>query len=191
MVLALREGDELVIRAASGEVDRSQLGLAIPLEGSLSGHVLRSGRAQRLSDSTPGISARVARRRSARTPSSSSRCASAARGSACWPRWTASRRARVQRRGRAADDGVRDQRGDGGRDRARRRRRGPAAQPGGGRARAQPVGARAARPDAAGPRRAEATALRRPQGRGARAGRRGSSSRRSSTCSSASTRCAA
>jgi signal transduction histidine kinase len=57
VVLALREGDELVIRAASGEVDRSQLGLAIPLQDSLSGHVLRSGRAQRLSDSTPGISA--------------------------------------------------------------------------------------------------------------------------------------
>ena len=57
MVLALREGDELVIRAASGEVDRSQLELAIPLEDSLSGHVLRSGRAQRLSDSTPGVRA--------------------------------------------------------------------------------------------------------------------------------------
>jgi signal transduction histidine kinase len=56
MVLALREDDELVIRAASGEVDRSQLGLPIPLE-SLSGHVLRSGRAQRLSDSTPGMRA--------------------------------------------------------------------------------------------------------------------------------------
>ena len=56
MVLALREGDELVIRAASGEVDRSQLELAIPLE-SLSGYVLRSGRAQRLSDSTPGVRA--------------------------------------------------------------------------------------------------------------------------------------
>jgi signal transduction histidine kinase len=57
MILALREGDELVIRAASGEVERSQVALAIPLEDSLSGYVQRSGRAQRLSDSTPGISA--------------------------------------------------------------------------------------------------------------------------------------
>ena len=46
MVLALREGDELVIRAASGEVDRSQLGLAIPLEDSLSGHVLQRAAAR-------------------------------------------------------------------------------------------------------------------------------------------------
>jgi signal transduction histidine kinase len=57
MLLALREGDELVIRAASGEVDHSQMQLAIPLEDSLSGYVQRSGRAQRLSHSTPGISA--------------------------------------------------------------------------------------------------------------------------------------
>ena len=57
MILALREGDELVIRAASGEVDHAQMQLAIPLEDSLSGYVQRSGRAQRLSGSTPGISA--------------------------------------------------------------------------------------------------------------------------------------
>ena len=57
MILALREGDELLIRAASGEVDHSQMQLAIPLEDSLSGYVQRSGRAQRISDSTPGISA--------------------------------------------------------------------------------------------------------------------------------------
>lgn len=57
MVLALREGDQLVIRAASGEVDRSELELAIPLERSLSGHVLKTGRARRLSDSTPGLQA--------------------------------------------------------------------------------------------------------------------------------------
>ena len=57
MVLALREGDELVIRAASGEVDPSQMQLAIPLEDSLSGHVLKTGRARRLSDSTPDVRA--------------------------------------------------------------------------------------------------------------------------------------
>jgi signal transduction histidine kinase len=57
MVLALREGDELVIRATSGEVDRSQLALPIPLQESLSGHVLKTARAQRLSDSTPNVRA--------------------------------------------------------------------------------------------------------------------------------------
>jgi signal transduction histidine kinase len=57
MVLALREGDELVIRAASGQVDRSHMQLAIPLEDPLSGHVLTTGRAQRLSDATPGMRA--------------------------------------------------------------------------------------------------------------------------------------
>jgi signal transduction histidine kinase len=57
MVLALREGDELVVRAASGEVDHAHMHLALPLEDSLSGYVQRSGRAQRVSDSTPSISA--------------------------------------------------------------------------------------------------------------------------------------
>ena len=57
MVLALREGDELVIRATSGDVDRAQLELAAPLEESLSGYVLKTGRAQRLSHATPGMRA--------------------------------------------------------------------------------------------------------------------------------------
>jgi signal transduction histidine kinase len=57
MVLALREGDELVIRAASGEVDRTQMQLAIPLEDSLSGYVLKTGCARRLSAATPGVRA--------------------------------------------------------------------------------------------------------------------------------------
>jgi signal transduction histidine kinase len=59
MVLALREGDELVIRATSGEVDPSQLALAIPLQESLSGHVLKSARSQRLSDSTRAVLLRI------------------------------------------------------------------------------------------------------------------------------------
>jgi signal transduction histidine kinase len=57
MVLALREGDELVIRATSGEVDRSRRGLAIPLQDSLSGHVHKSGQPRRLSDAAPGVRA--------------------------------------------------------------------------------------------------------------------------------------
>jgi signal transduction histidine kinase len=57
MVLALRERDELVIRATSGEVDRSQQGLAIPLQDSLSAHVDKSGQPRRLSDAAPGVRA--------------------------------------------------------------------------------------------------------------------------------------
>lgn len=57
MVLALREGDELVIRAASGDAQRTQLELTSPLEESLSGYVLKTGRAQRLSHATPGVRA--------------------------------------------------------------------------------------------------------------------------------------
>ena len=57
LVVALREGDQLVIRAASGEVDRSYLGTAMALTDSLSGEVLRSGRPVRLSSSAPGVRA--------------------------------------------------------------------------------------------------------------------------------------
>ena len=59
MVVALREGDDLVIRAASGDADRSQIGLAFPLKDSLSGRVLLTGRPERLSDSTPAVEARL------------------------------------------------------------------------------------------------------------------------------------
>jgi signal transduction histidine kinase len=57
LVVALRDGGRLVIRAGSGEVDRSHLDTAIPLEDSLSGVVVRSGRARRLTDSVPGVRA--------------------------------------------------------------------------------------------------------------------------------------
>jgi signal transduction histidine kinase len=57
VVAALHEGDELVVRAASGEGNRSQLGMAIPIKDSLSGQVLTTGQPRRLSDSTPGLRA--------------------------------------------------------------------------------------------------------------------------------------
>ena len=57
LVVALRDGGRLVIRAASGDVDRSHLDVAIPLADSLSGVALRSGRAQRLTDTAPGVRA--------------------------------------------------------------------------------------------------------------------------------------
>jgi signal transduction histidine kinase len=50
MVLLLAEGDELVGRAAAGEVDASVLGLKVPVEDSVVGHVFRTGRTERLSD---------------------------------------------------------------------------------------------------------------------------------------------
>ena len=67
----------------------------------------------------------------------------------------------VQRGGRAAHAGVRGERRHGGGDGAARRRRGHAPEHGGVRARAGPVGARAARRDAAGDGRAQAPAGRR------------------------------
>ena len=50
MVLLLAEGDELVGRAAAGEVDASVLGLKVPVEDSVVGHVFRTGRTERLSE---------------------------------------------------------------------------------------------------------------------------------------------
>ena len=67
MIVALREGDDLVIRAASGQVDRAQLGMAMAVADSLSGDVLRSGRARRMSDSTPSLRAALPQAFDART----------------------------------------------------------------------------------------------------------------------------
>jgi signal transduction histidine kinase len=50
MVLLLAEGDELVGRAAAGEVEASVLGLKVPVEDSVVGHVFRTGRTERLSE---------------------------------------------------------------------------------------------------------------------------------------------
>ena len=50
MVLLLAEGDELVGRAAAGEVDASVLGVTVPVEDSVVGHVFRTGRTERLSE---------------------------------------------------------------------------------------------------------------------------------------------
>ena len=54
MVLALREGDELVIRAASGEVDRSAAGAGDPAGGIAQ----RPGAAQRPRAAALGLHAR-------------------------------------------------------------------------------------------------------------------------------------
>ncbi|MGB2711608.1 MAG: GAF domain-containing sensor histidine kinase [Conexibacter sp.] len=48
VLILLREGDELVIAALAGELGPDLLGLRIPVEGSVSGNVMRSGHAERL-----------------------------------------------------------------------------------------------------------------------------------------------
>ena len=50
MVLLLAEGDELVGRATAGEVGGSVLGLRVPLEDSVVGHVYGTGRTERLTE---------------------------------------------------------------------------------------------------------------------------------------------
>jgi signal transduction histidine kinase len=50
MVLALAEGRELVVTTVAGEVPSSVVGFRFPLEGSVGGHVLGTGRPERLAD---------------------------------------------------------------------------------------------------------------------------------------------
>jgi signal transduction histidine kinase len=50
MVLLLAEGGELVGRATAGEVGGSVLGLRVPVEDSVVGHVYRTGRTERLTE---------------------------------------------------------------------------------------------------------------------------------------------
>lgn len=48
MIILLQEGEELRVVAASGELDGDVLGIRVPVEGSVSGGVLQTGRAERL-----------------------------------------------------------------------------------------------------------------------------------------------
>lgn len=48
LVIVLREGDEMTVRAVAGEMGKELLGTRLPAEGSISGHVLRTRRPQRL-----------------------------------------------------------------------------------------------------------------------------------------------
>jgi signal transduction histidine kinase len=52
-LVLLMTGNELVLAAAAGELDQSLVGQRIPVEGSVAGQVLRSGKAERLADA-PG-----------------------------------------------------------------------------------------------------------------------------------------
>jgi two-component system, NarL family, sensor histidine kinase DevS len=69
LVIMLLEGDELVIAATAGEASADLIGQAVPIEGSIAGQVLRSGRSERfanLGDALPislaryGVDARSA-----------------------------------------------------------------------------------------------------------------------------------
>ena len=52
MVALLERGGELVVTAVAGELDPDLVGERIPVEGSVAGDVLRSGRAERLADAS-------------------------------------------------------------------------------------------------------------------------------------------
>jgi signal transduction histidine kinase len=50
VLIVIRDGDELVVRSAAGELGAAVIGTRLPVEGSFAGDVLRSGRPERSSD---------------------------------------------------------------------------------------------------------------------------------------------
>jgi signal transduction histidine kinase len=56
MLIELVDGDDVVVVTAAGQIDRSLIGVRIPLGRSYAGHVLRTRRAHRLSDMASGMS---------------------------------------------------------------------------------------------------------------------------------------
>ena len=67
MVVLLQEGDELFVAALAGELDRALVGERIPIEGSVSGHVLRSGKPERLDDAPSRLRFALAEQTQAKT----------------------------------------------------------------------------------------------------------------------------
>jgi len=67
MAIALRAGDELVIRAAAGAVEPDVVGRRVALERTMMGEVLRTGRAHRLGEPATPIRATLAERLGARS----------------------------------------------------------------------------------------------------------------------------
>jgi GAF domain len=76
-VVLLRDGEELVVAALAGELDRTLVGARIPIEGSVSGYVFRSGRPERLADAPSRRSRAPSRRRRRRACSFHYVCAGA------------------------------------------------------------------------------------------------------------------
>jgi signal transduction histidine kinase len=67
MVIELAEGSDLVIKAVAGALDGDVLGERIPIDGSLGGQVLRTRRAERLTDAPARLRFRLAERVGAKT----------------------------------------------------------------------------------------------------------------------------
>ena len=107
MVLLLAEGDELVGRAAAGEVDASVLGLKVPVEDSVVGHVFRTGRTERLSEIKSQVRFRLGEHLHASTGLVVPLVFRSRRVGVLAALRPARRRAGVRDGGRAADGGVR------------------------------------------------------------------------------------
>jgi signal transduction histidine kinase len=67
MIVMLGEGSELVVAAVAGELDDSLLGDRIPVDGSVSGNVLRTGKPERLSDAPSRLRFSLAKQTGAQT----------------------------------------------------------------------------------------------------------------------------
>jgi signal transduction histidine kinase len=67
MVIELVEGPDLAIKAVAGAIDAEMLGMRIPVEGSLGGHVLATRRAERLADAPARLRFHLAEQVGAKT----------------------------------------------------------------------------------------------------------------------------
>jgi len=66
-VVLLQDGAELVVTALAGELDRALVGARIPIEGSVSGFVFRTGKAERLDDASRRLRFALAEQTQAKT----------------------------------------------------------------------------------------------------------------------------
>jgi signal transduction histidine kinase len=67
MLVALREGDDLVVQAAAGEVPADVVSRRLPIEGTVAGEVMRTQRPERLSDAAARLRFALADHVGART----------------------------------------------------------------------------------------------------------------------------
>jgi signal transduction histidine kinase len=67
MVVLLQEGSQLRVAALAGELDRTLVGAQIPVEGSVSGNVVRTGKAERLDDAPSRLRFALAEQTGAKT----------------------------------------------------------------------------------------------------------------------------
>ncbi|HST38456.1 MAG TPA: GAF domain-containing protein [Conexibacter sp.] len=67
VLILLRDGDELHVAAVAGGFDEQLLDIKVPIEGSISGHVMRTGRVQRLTSVSDQLRFTLAQQVDART----------------------------------------------------------------------------------------------------------------------------